>query len=585
MSIEHRGTSLVGLVYRDRLGEGTGQDQKTTATSSAKNRFTRSSVSLTPLLLAACGGGGGSTASPTAPTTPTTPTTPDPDFTENPANVFIAVDDSDSTLDEASATADLTVIGKGGDDSITTGAGDDLIRAGEGMDTIAAGGGDDVIVVLGTTTASQYTDSSITNPAGSGVDLSALITLAELNGRAVSEVEAGESIDGGAGSNTLYIYGTVDLTGVTLTNVTQLIVNSNVTLTAEQIAQFTSIDGDGNSVINIDVPVGSGEVILDLSLIDVSDIGSLTIGGDVTLRIDNPEDLAGLAEIKAAAGTNLKLSVTGESGATTVNLSQMADKFSDLDAIELGDTVTLQVDDAAVVEDLGLTQVEGNGAVGGEGADEGLQNVEVGGDVAVNHTPVITSGMTALAAEDISGDAVIYTATATDADGDAITYSLSDDANGLFEIDSSTGEVSLAAGQALDFETATFHQITVVASDGELTDSQTVTIDVTNVNDNAPTDVFVESGTLSVSESDYGAFVATFGASDADELGDLIYEVNDDRFEFAGFNLYLKPTMKLNYEAEQTISLQITVTDGSGEGQSYGEEFELSVEDINELPT
>ncbi|WP_321393537.1 hypothetical protein [Emcibacter sp.] len=152
-------------------------------------------ISLGLLPLAACGGGGGSTP---APTSPTTPVTPDPDFTENPTNTFTALDDSDRTLDEGSATADLTVIGKGGDDTITTGSGNDLIRAGEGMDTVSAGDGDDVIVVLGTTAADQYTSSSITNPGGSGVDISALVTLTELNGRTVSEVVAGETIDGGA---------------------------------------------------------------------------------------------------------------------------------------------------------------------------------------------------------------------------------------------------------------------------------------------------------------------------------------------------------------------------------------------------
>ena len=54
------------------------------------------------------------------------------------------------------------------------------------------------------------------------------------------------------------------------------------------------------------------------------------------------------------------------------------------------------------------------------------------------------------------------TALATDADGDTVTYSLDDDAGGLFTIDANTGEVTVAGN--LDYETATSHTITVRAT-------------------------------------------------------------------------------------------------------------------------
>lgn len=291
-------------------------------------------IALALLSLSACGGGG---SSPTGSTTPPPPP-PTPDFPEDPSNVFTARDDNDQTLDQATATADLAVTGKAGNDSITTGsgadtingaagndmiasgAGADMIRGGEGKDTIIAGDGDDVIVVVGTTTANQYTDAAITNPAESGINLSSLITLADLNGRTVSEIVAGETIDGGAGNNTLYIYGNVDLTGVTLTNVTRLIVNSNVALTLEQIAQFTTIDGDGNSVINIVVPEGSDEVILDLSILDISDIGSINIDGDITVRMSSIEDVAGINEITVGETDTLKIAVTNSDNPTSISL-------------------------------------------------------------------------------------------------------------------------------------------------------------------------------------------------------------------------------------------------------------------------
>ena len=73
-----------------------------------------------------------------------------------------------------------------------------------------------------------------------------------------------------------------------------------------------------------------------------------------------------------------------------------------------------------------------------------------------------------MAANTVAEDAIVgatvgVTALATDADvGATITYSLDDDAGGLFAIDANTGVVTVAA--ALDYETATSHTITVLAT-------------------------------------------------------------------------------------------------------------------------
>ena len=81
------------------------------------------------------------------------------------------------------------------------------------------------------------------------------------------------------------------------------------------------------------------------------------------------------------------------------------------------------------------------------------------------------------------GIAVGITASASDADkGASISYTLSDNAGGRFAIDAVTGIVTVAG--ALDYESATSHQITVLAtsSDGSA-DSETFTVDIGNVAD------------------------------------------------------------------------------------------------------
>ena len=79
-------------------------------------------------------------------------------------------------------------------------------------------------------------------------------------------------------------------------------------------------------------------------------------------------------------------------------------------------------------------------------------------------------------------------------EGNPLTYSIISNDNGLFEIETNKGELSLVAGTNLDFETTNQHLITLSVSDGEFTDTAPVTIWVTNVNDNVP--VFATNATL-----------------------------------------------------------------------------------------
>jgi len=84
----------------------------------------------------------------------------------------------------------------------------------------------------------------------------------------------------------------------------------------------------------------------------------------------------------------------------------------------------------------------------------------------------------------VNGSTVGVTAQSTDVDaGTALTYSLTDDAGGRFAIHASTGVVTVANGSLLVLNTAASHTITVRVGDGALTQSQTFTITVGDVNE------------------------------------------------------------------------------------------------------
>ena len=105
-----------------------------------------------------------------------------------------------------------------------------------------------------------------------------------------------------------------------------------------------------------------------------------------------------------------------------------------------------------------------------------------------DNNPVFSSNAyTFIVAENIGVNTVMGRVSATDADGDTLTYSIITNNDGLFEMGSNNGEISMVNGKSLNYEANTSHHITVQASDGQLSATAAVTINVTNVNDNAPT--------------------------------------------------------------------------------------------------
>ena len=135
--------------------------------------------------------------------------------------------------------------------------------------------------------------------------------------------------------------------------------------------------------------------------------------------------------------------------------------------------------------------------------------------------------------EDATSGAVVgVTAFADDPDGtDTVSYSLDDDAGGLFSIDASTGVVAVAG--ALDYETATSHNITIRATstDGNLLDIwrwQLTSNDVNEFGISATTDSDATADEVSESATIGSTVGITASASDADGSDSVSYSLDDD---------------------------------------------------------
>jgi hypothetical protein len=111
-------------------------------------------------------------------------------------------------------------------------------------------------------------------------------------------------------------------------------------------------------------------------------------------------------------------------------------------------------------------------------------------DVVENTAPVIGALGPLSVAENTAVNTVIGTASATDAEGNAITWSITaGNTDNLFAINASTGEIRVSNIAALNYEWRTSYTITIRAQDngfGTLASTRNVVINITDVNE-APT--------------------------------------------------------------------------------------------------
>ncbi len=100
-----------------------------------------------------------------------------------------------------------------------------------------------------------------------------------------------------------------------------------------------------------------------------------------------------------------------------------------------------------------------------------------------------------------------FTGTDFDSDAHAITYSITaGNTGGAFAINAATGAITVANSAALDFETTPSFTLTVTASDGTLSDTAAITVNLNNLNDNAPN---IVDATVAIDEDSANATAVT----------------------------------------------------------------------------
>jgi len=142
----------------------------------------------------------------------------------------------------------------------------------------------------------------------------------------------------------------------------------------------------------------------------------------------------------------------------------------------------------------------------------------------------------------------------------------------------------------LDFEAKNTYSVDVVVSDGDFSDTASLTLSITNVNE-APTSITLDGG-LSVSFAENqptGTEVGTLASTDPD-AGDtvtfsLVAGIGDNdngSFEIVNGNK-LASSASFDAEANNALSVRVRATDAGG--LSVEQAFTINITNVNEAPT
>lgn len=546
-------------------------------------------------------------------------------------------------LNTNGAGGDDFIVGTGGDDTLTGGDGADVVTGGDGSDTLSGDAGDDVLeggagadVLDGGDgiDVARYLGSS----AGVTVDLALATGVGgEAQGDTFTSVEVlhgsqfGDSLTGDGADNRLFGHdGNDTLTGAAGNDV--LIGGLGADIISGGLGD-DNLDGaegadnlDGGNGVDA-LLGGAGDDQLDggagndfLSGEDGNDVleGGLDndlLAGDAgadTLRGDAGDDTLiggeGNDQLEGGAGDDV-YAFDPSSGDDIIVDNEGVNKIAfsgvtrdDLRFDRVGDSLVIKV-----VGSLGSVTLSDHFLVGGTSvhtisAGEHIlyfDHAQPFFDMFVNLPSGASELDAAISAEldsywhlfgnarpegaDIAlsvdeDSAVVGTVITSDHDENITGFYLSGSpANGSVVVNAATGEFTYTPDPDFNGDDAFF--INIEDDGGNLVDVL-VSVAVAPIND-APTEVYFD-GALNIVENTSDITLGNLSVADVDGTeGEHTFSIDDARFEVVDETLRLRPGIVVDHEAEPTITVNVTATDGSGLSNTPTS-FVFDVNDLNE---
>ena len=340
-------------------------------------------------------------------------------------------------------------------------------------------------------------------------------------------------------------------------------------------------DQDDNNIYSVVVTASDGEnevpQVITVTVTDVND-NDPVITSDASINV--AENIAAtiltVTATDADAGAVIRYSVSGGADRALFAIGETSGALMFITAPDFEGAST-DGDDAYEVI-----------VTASDGTNSDTQTITVTVTDVNDNTPVITSDASIDVAENTAATGL--TVTATDADASAvITYSVTGGADGaLFAIDANSGVLTFTT--APDFEGASAdgdddYEVIVTASDGDNSVIQTITVTVTDVNDNDP--VITSDASISVAEN-IAATGLTVTATDADAGAVITYSVTGGADEAlftieetsGALNFIIAPDFEgASADGDDAYEVIVTASDGDN---SVTQTITVTVTDVND---
>jgi hypothetical protein len=422
---------------------------------------------------------------------------------------------------------------------------------------------------------SSYSFIVIATDAAGNVSLGKPVTLAVNNldevGPAITSGDSATNLDENSGAGQWVYTATADDSADISDSVTFSLADGSdgfsidaasgvVTTNADFAADAETSAEQGFTVVATDAAGNSSEQAVSLTINDLDEVAPEVTSGDAANAIDensgsgqviytasasDDADVSAGYSFKLSSDSDSALSIDSETGAVTLNTNPDYEAQSQY-------SFTVIATDAA-----------GNDSAG-RSVTLDINNLD---EVA----PEITSGDSAgVIAENSGAGEVIYTASSDDSGdtSDAVTYSLSEYSDSALSIDANTGEVTLADDP--NFEAQSAYSFIVVATDAAgNSSSELVSLNVSNVDEAAPTVTSGDTASSVDENSGEGQLVYTATADDsADVSGGVSFSLADSDVGFSIDSVTGAVTTNADfvadYEDASEQSFTVIATDAAG---------------------
>ena len=359
------------------------------------------------------------------------------------------------------------------------------------------------------------------------------------------------------------------------------------------VADKTNLDREAISAVTLTVQVSDngpgsariGSTSVTINVTDVNEFNPTVSGGPFSV-VENSANLTSVGSVSGSDGdtTNggLSYSITGGNGLGIFAIN------SSTGEITVTDQTTL---DRELTPSVTLTVQVSDGGPGSARTEAATVTINL---IDVNEFDPVLNDVSLSIAENTANGSSVGTLTATDTDATkTLSYSITaGNGLGIFTINSSTGTIKIGNNANLDRESAASVTLTVQVSDSgpgtARTDSATVTINVTDVNEFDPV---LDAVILSIAEnSANGSSVGIVTASDSDVTKSFSYSITaGNGLGFFAINsatgeITVANNANLDRESVASVTLTVQVSDGGpGTARTDSTALTINVTDVNEF--